>query len=83
MTIELFTFHCGSGPGAWFVCELSLYPTSTRFGAPAEFGSNRICQYAELAEKNAALTPWSIAFWTFSRMPLDQYSSCPTERKTR
>ena len=57
----------------------SLYPTSTRFGTPCEFGSKRICQKALFAEKNVALTPCAIAFVTLSRMDLDQYSSWPTD----
>src|SRR2546430_16857713 len=65
----------GSGPGRVDERAWSLYPTSTRFGAPAVFGSNRICQNMVLADKTPRFTPALTAAVTLSRISFDQYSS--------
>ena len=45
-------------------------------------GSQRVFQNTSLPLKNARLTPASRAASTFARCSPDQYSSCPTDRKT-
>ncbi len=53
-----------------------LYPTITSWSSP----SRRTCHNDVLPEKKAALPPRAMNASTVSRIPLDQYSSWPTER---
>ncbi len=63
---------------------VSLYVTNVRYGVlvPSMLFSQRVFQKTSLPEKNARFTPASRAASTFARCCDDQYSSCPTERKT-
>src|SRR5207247_8577611 len=65
-------------------CTGSLVPslpqTITRLATPLADASKRTCQKAALAPKKARFTPASRAASAASRICLDQYSSCPTER---
>mmetsp|Transcript_1332 Transcript_1332/g.4193 ORF Transcript_1332/g.4193 Transcript_1332/m.4193 type:complete len:204 (+) Transcript_1332:463-1074(+) len=50
--------------------------------AAARLGSHRTRQYASLPLQNTQCTPASLAAVMASRCSADQYSSCPTDKKT-